>query len=386
MKNAAFIIVLALALSGCTITINQENTPNIPENQNISLNEISKVADLIEMETVVHNNCNGTAEVQQSAEKSQDIQIDIAVDLGMNYEIIKSTVYSRYSESSSNSKSINLPVPARTRMEYTIKWTQESFEGIIVSKIRPEIGTYRVNRPVRVELVQSIDLGCDSARGSIKSISLDNGQGGLVIHTEVFVENRMHTEVEATAYFQHPDGTPLRDSNEEYNTINGDVAAFTRFRPDRENQSLRVDIFIPWDELHISTYGETNLRVVVALWDIWDTSKPATQFAVSDYHEFIFILNPPTPTPDACFNSLPSNLSVGMIAIVNTQNPAPNRIRSFPGGEVIGRVEAGRSVEIIGGPVCSNGLRWWNVTALDTQLSGWTAEGDAVEYWLIPGP
>lgn len=384
MKNTFLITAFVFVLSACTITINQDSTPSIPQNQTITLNETNETADIVDIETVVHNNCNGTAEVQQSAEKSQDIQIDISADIGINYELIKSTVYSRYSESSRESKSINLPIPARTRMEYTLKWTQESFDGYIVSNTTPEIGTYHVKRPISVELVQSLDLGCEDARGSIKSISVENSQGGLIVHAEIFIENRMHTDVKAVAYFEYADGSPVKDLNGDYSTVDGSVSSNATFTPDNKNQNLGVDIFTPFEELHVTNYGETHLRVLVALWDIWDTSKPHTNFAISSYYDFLYIFNPATPTPDECYRSLPSNLSIGMIAVVNTQNPAPNRIRTSPNGDVIGKVAAGHSVEITDGPVCGGGLRWWMVTALDDGLSGWTAEGNESEYWLIP--
>ena len=41
-------------------------------------------------------------------------------------------------------------------------------------------------------------------------------------------------------------------------------------------------------------------------------------------------------------------------------------------------------VELIQGPICSDNLVWWNVKVVDTEETGWIAEGDSDTYWIIP--
>jgi hypothetical protein len=43
----------------------------------------------------------------------------------------------------------------------------------------------------------------------------------------------------------------------------------------------------------------------------------------------------------------------------------------------------GAQLDVLDGPVCADGMWWWRVLVIETQLVGWTVEGDTQEYWLI---
>lgn len=101
----------------------------------------------------------------------------------------------------------------------------------------------------------------------------------------------------------------------------------------------------------------------------------------------------PTPTPNLqatwvpCPGTYPSRLYVGNQAMVSSDPPLPNRVRSEPNtttNNIIGMLQVGEKMEILEGPVCSQGWIWWRVRSLSTGLTGWTAEGDASGYWLVP--
>lgn len=94
------------------------------------------------------------------------------------------------------------------------------------------------------------------------------------------------------------------------------------------------------------------------------------------------------PTWYPCANTYPSRLHVGDRAKVSEDPPYPNRVRSQPNtsSDILGLLEVGEMMEIIGGPVCSQGWIWWEVRSLEKNLSGWTAEGDGKDYWLVPVP
>ena len=92
---------------------------------------------------------------------------------------------------------------------------------------------------------------------------------------------------------------------------------------------------------------------------------------------------PPTAVP-ARFRGcdLPPRLSPGDLACLSPGEP--NRVRTAAGmhGRALGQIEAGDRVEVLEGPVCADGYIWYRV---DTPFhSGWTAECDVGEYWLIP--
>jgi hypothetical protein len=63
---------------------------------------------------------------------------------------------------------------------------------------------------------------------------------------------------------------------------------------------------------------------------------------------------------------------------------ASNRVRAEPStsGAELGRLEGGTVFTVLDGPVCSGGFNWWQVQT--DNLTGWTAEGTADEYFLEP--
>ena len=66
--------------------------------------------------------------------------------------------------------------------------------------------------------------------------------------------------------------------------------------------------------------------------------------------------------------------------------PLANRVRTQPNAvaPVVGFIQPGEKVAILGGPICSNEWIWWQVHALQSGMTGWTAEGDKQGYWLVP--
>jgi hypothetical protein len=98
-----------------------------------------------------------------------------------------------------------------------------------------------------------------------------------------------------------------------------------------------------------------------------------------------------TPTPaegpwEACSNTYLSRLRVGDLAFVALDPPLANRVRERPNttSAILGNIEPGEEIEILGGPACNTRWVWWEVRSLEKDLQGWTAEGDGVDYWLVP--
>jgi hypothetical protein len=87
-----------------------------------------------------------------------------------------------------------------------------------------------------------------------------------------------------------------------------------------------------------------------------------------------------------CVNALPTRLRVGLFAYVNPDPPLPNNLRREAGkeNELLGEIPAGEGMKILEGPKCADGWVWWKVRTFENELTGWTAEGDREDYWLIP--
>lgn len=92
------------------------------------------------------------------------------------------------------------------------------------------------------------------------------------------------------------------------------------------------------------------------------------------------------PTWQPCPSTYPSRLYVGDTAFVSKDPPLANRLRSEPntGSTILALIQPGEEMVVVGGPVCSNQWIWWQVRTLAGGVTGWTAEGDASGYWLVP--
>jgi hypothetical protein len=91
-------------------------------------------------------------------------------------------------------------------------------------------------------------------------------------------------------------------------------------------------------------------------------------------------------TEVTCGSALPSRLRLGSYAYVNPDPPLPNNLRSEAGqsNDLVGDIQPGQAMKILDGPKCVDGWLWWKVRPADSNLTGWTAEGDEQAYWLVP--
>ncbi len=87
---------------------------------------------------------------------------------------------------------------------------------------------------------------------------------------------------------------------------------------------------------------------------------------------------PPPAQSDDC--ALATRLAVGREGRVITDTPS--RVRRTPStdGAQVGQLQPRTVIAILDGPVCANGINWWQVSVGD--LMGWTAEGLDGEYFI----
>jgi WD40 repeat protein len=80
--------------------------------------------------------------------------------------------------------------------------------------------------------------------------------------------------------------------------------------------------------------------------------------------------------------SLAPQLVIGEMAQVSEGQS--NNVRENPSRDAtrLGVIPSGGILEVLEGPTCADGLRWWRVHY--ENLIGWTVEGSDGEYWLLP--
>lgn len=109
----------------------------------------------------------------------------------------------------------------------------------------------------------------------------------------------------------------------------------------------------------------------------WPTNTP----------DFIASPTPSSGTPwAACPGAYDSRLRKGGFATVSLDPPQANNVRAGAGieGRWVGQIQPGELVEIIDGPRCVAGWVWWKIESQESDVIGWTSEGDEEDYWLVP--
>lgn len=86
-----------------------------------------------------------------------------------------------------------------------------------------------------------------------------------------------------------------------------------------------------------------------------------------------------------CPGVYPSRIQKGDKVVVTFEPALANYVRPIASKQSTPdfRIRPGESVDVIGGPVCADGWVWWQVKN-ESGKTGWTSEGDADIYWLLP--
>ncbi|MBN1963178.1 MAG: hypothetical protein JW910_00925, partial [Anaerolineae bacterium] len=92
----------------------------------------------------------------------------------------------------------------------------------------------------------------------------------------------------------------------------------------------------------------------------------------------------PVGTVDyTCDPALPPRLTVDGAGRVLPGGP--NNLRDSVGGALTGQIPAGGSFLVLDGPVCDEGVAWWQVGFEgNPDLFGWTVEGVGGDYFVEP--
>lgn len=89
---------------------------------------------------------------------------------------------------------------------------------------------------------------------------------------------------------------------------------------------------------------------------------------------------------DACPDAPVSNLEIGLIGQVTFTDGSSVRVREQPStsAAVLSTMAEGEAFNVIAGPVCADGYRWWQLSWFNGGVIGWTAEGSGNDYFIEP--
>ena len=130
------------------------------------------------------------------------------------------------------------------------------------------------SKTVRIDIYQE---GAKEESASISNVWVDhnvyeNGVKGMKIHVKFDVNGMLNKKGQIAAYFYNSNGNPLKDSNNSYCSVDGNVSAGSSFTPNYENCRFNdFTIFMPYSELHL-TYPSGNsisCYFMVTIWNGW---------------------------------------------------------------------------------------------------------------------
>jgi len=92
------------------------------------------------------------------------------------------------------------------------------------------------------------------------------GNYGMKIHIKFDIYGMLNRKGSAAAYFYYSNGEPLRDTNGQYRTTDGNVATHVEFTPIYENCTYNdLTIFMPVSELHLSK--SASCYFTISIWN-----------------------------------------------------------------------------------------------------------------------
>lgn len=92
------------------------------------------------------------------------------------------------------------------------------------------------------------------------------GNKGMRIHIKFDINGMLNRTGQVAAYFYYANGNPLKDTNDSYRTLDGNVATHVNFTPNYENSTFNdLSIFMPSSELHLSQ--TTSCYFTISIWD-----------------------------------------------------------------------------------------------------------------------
>ena len=126
---------------------------------------------------------------------------------------------------------------------------------------------------------------------------------------------------------------------------------------------------------------------LAGLYDVWVGSADEDNYAAAILRvtEHEAELRLPFTIDASCPGLREAALQVGRRAVVADAMPSGASLHAQPetASTVVFRAPPGSALELVGGPVCKGGQRWWRAR-LGEGAYAWVADGDASGVWLAP--
>jgi hypothetical protein len=148
------LVVCVVFISGCAT--------DSPPNSGPQLNETQTETNVIDREVIRINNCGGSRDAEQVAQRAIVIDIEGELAVAADIKMVEAQVRTKYSWLRVNDRSMKVSAAPGTNMEVILVWTEQRWLGTITIPSGPQ-GTYLVRAPLSVAQEAALNLGCSPA-------------------------------------------------------------------------------------------------------------------------------------------------------------------------------------------------------------------------------
>lgn len=192
---------------------------------------------------------------------------------GWSKEQVDQQVINRYSVTMSNKEYdplsiMHYPVdPSLTIDNYSVGWnsTLSAADKALIAELYPfsKIKPFDPGEPV----TEGAAASCKLDYFNIEHNVYENGKMGMRIKASFQVSNSLNKSCFLGAYFYMADGRPLKDMDNTFRAVNGNVSVGKKITPIYPVAVFTGEqLFLPYDELHMLD-GKFNLKVSISIFD-----------------------------------------------------------------------------------------------------------------------
>lgn len=168
---------------------------------------------------------------------------------------------------------------SKTESSFTIQWSANNTGNSRSDWFRVESGSCQV----RVDVSQA----AKGPSAEISKVWVDHnyfygGMKGMMIHVKFSTYNMKGKSGNCNAYFYFSDGTVLKDFNQSYRSVDGQVSVGESFVPSYDSSEFSdFKLFLPYSELHMPG-GSYSLKFFIQIF------YNGSGIATSDYVSFTY--------------------------------------------------------------------------------------------------
>lgn len=116
---------------------------------------------------------------------------------------------------------------------------------------------FKINVGAGLKPLAKSDAPLEKRTATINSVTADhnvivNGQKGVTLHINLDIVHCKGVDCKCGAWLYYANGNPVKDTNNQYRTVDGQVAASVPFKPGYDDTHYGdLQLFFPYDEFHI---------------------------------------------------------------------------------------------------------------------------------------